>query len=173
MVYWSCTIIFFFLVCLFLSRENNSLVHGKTEKTKTDLVSFSHVVYMYYFYLFIYLCLVFFPCSLRKYDRETNFSSHLYVNVCTVGISACDAAPVKCADEYAEFSFSTVHKWPSSAGSRGFVNEMEMAFWVDAAALFSGEGERQKLPEPTFILCSHKGSSLDSFESSLFRPSCT
>lgn len=83
MVYWSCTIIlfdfFFFLVCLFLSRENNSLVHGKTERTKkfpilnvkciqvpTDLVSFSHVVYMYYFYLFIYLCLFFFSMFFKK-----------------------------------------------------------------------------------------------------------
>lgn len=34
------------------------------------------------------------------------------VNVCSVQnrISACDAAPVKCVDKYAEFSFCTVHK---------------------------------------------------------------
>lgn len=185
LVYQWCTIILCDLCCHF---EHE--VYSVDSLVPTDLVSFSHVVYMCYFYLFMFF---FF-----KYMRKSAYIEYVYVisysmikawlwkqfwctftwkhtalvtfflcsvNVCSVQnrISACDAAPVKCVDKYAEFSFCTVHEWPSSAGSHGFVNEMKMAFWVDAAALFSGEGERQDLAEPTLIPRPHKGSSPDSF----------
>lgn len=92
---------------------------------------------------FIYLCLFFYHVQIRKYDCETNFCAHLYVKstaevtymqyvVSTFVrfkiVSQHVAAPVKCADEYAEFSFCTVHKWHSSAGSHGFVMRSNWPF---------------------------------------------